>query len=870
MLTQTLRPTGTVQTIGSVTGVGGGVTPHGSTSDNNNATGFTTTFDGTRVIMDVTDYTIPANKRVREVQIRALLASDATDIGQLETVLTAIRDISANKVTAADALGSASAGVVVARSGQKYVSGPGGQAWGQALINRMTLQVQFKKQNNPLYLSLRELYVDLNVYDRPVVSAVTVTGATLTTRPHINMTYTGDSAQGAQTRAQWKVFAQSTTLLAGFDPATSTPVVWDSGVVIGSSVDIDVTTDLQNAGTYVAYAAAAQDWPGPEGPQWWSAWVASSAFTIAIVPPPKPTIAVTMEPTLPDYRALLRITAPINLLTEEQSSFELGTTTGYAPITNCTLANSTAYAEHGTHSLEMNSSAAGTMTAGTNTTILVEPNRAIVVYGRCKAATVARTCRIGARYKDVTGAYIAATSYGTGVANSTAAGTTYTFSGTTPANAYSIELDMEVQSTAAANEKHRWDTLGIWYGTAFGWSLGGYKSVSSVLVERSERVSDTITRGPTPGWMHPQLFSCGGLQRSTDGFYLRQANDGVWQIPADQASPESPYQLSANQIVWSIRVGAFSYVDIGMAHGVAYDGMHPYALPAVPGMVFSFSMWAKAKAAFTCRYFIQFTDEFNTDIGSPIASSNLSVTTTMQEFSVSGTAPAGAVYARIEVENTNGGTAVGSIVTFMMPRWVATAVPENDVNYPGQVFAFTWKTVRVLSGASVVDGQGDIVIHDHEYPGGRPCMYRATILGTYNGQPIASLPSSIVSVYMAPPATTLIGDPFQPENKARLKRDGRTDETQSEDGAEFHPLGRDGDPVVLSDWMSGYNGEMVLGFEDNLELYRLKQLTPARRALFVQWHDGGIRYIRIVDRKVSYTKSGLGLLTVQYLEIKRP
>jgi hypothetical protein len=870
-LTQTLRPTGTVQTIGSVTGVGGGVTPHGSTSDNNTATGVVATADGTRVIMDITDYTIPANKRVREVQIRLQVVSDPTDVGQLETVLTAIRDVTANKVSAADALGSASAGVLVTRTGQRYVAGPGGHAFDQVEVNRMTLQIQWKKQNNPLYLQVREAFVDLTVTDRPVVSAVTVTNQALTTRPHLNMTYTGDGGQGAQTRVQWKVFTQAATLVGGFDPATASGAVWDSGVLVTSSVDADVATDLQNAVTYVAYAAAAQDWPGPEGQQWWSAWVASSAFTIAIVPPPKPTLTAVPELTLPDYRMVLRINAPVNLLTEQQSSLEDGTTTGYAALTNCSLANSAAYAEHGTKSLEMNSLAAGTMTASTNTVILVEPGKQVTVYGKCKAATVARTCRIGIRATDVGGAAIGTTTYGTAAANNTTTGTVYTATFTAPANTYRAEVDFEVQSTAAANEKHRWDTIGMWYGTATNvWSLGGYKGSISALVERSERVSDTITRGPAPGWMHPQIFSCGGLQRSTDGFYLRQVNDGLYQIPADQASPESPSQVSANMIVWNVRVGASSYVDIGAAHGVVYDGMQPYALPAVPGQTYVFTMWSKANAAFTHKYYIVFTDEFNNDIGSPVAGSANSVTTTMQEFSVSGTAPAGAVYARIEVENTNGAGAIGALVKFMMPRWTTASVPESVDNWPGQVFSFKWKAVRNLSGLTLVDGQAEIVIHDHEYPGGRPAMYRVTLLGTYNGQAIASLPSSVVSTYMAPPATTLIGDPFQPENKAMLKRDGRTEEVQIEDGTEFHPLGRDGDPVVLSDWISGYNGEMVCGFENNLELYRLKNLFPARRSLFIQWHDGGIRYIRVSDRKISYSKTGLGLFTVEYLETARP
>lgn len=143
---------------------------------------------------------------------------------------------------------------------------------------------------------------------------------------------------------------------------------------------------------------------------------------------------------------------------------------------------------------------------------------------------------------------------------------------------------------------------------------------------------------------------------------------------------------------------------------------------------------------------------------------------------------------------------------------------------------------------------------------------------TATGQSIASTDGTAVHVYNDPPAQSLLKDPYQPENAFVADwLDGHT-LTQDEDAAEFHPLGRDGDPVLWRDWLGGADGHISLLANGELQRYRLDQLHPSARPLLVHWAEGGNTYIRITGRAFApqLLASGLWRYDFTYVQVGRP
>lgn len=875
--TQVLRPDSDVITYGTVTKSTGTVVF--SLIDDapaDDGTYITSAQWGAGVVVGLTNLSaLTGTQRIRQVRMRARCFHNSADVGHVDQVDGRLRDNVKGTTGKAYTFQTPSNTVLGDQSSGWYTADPNGAAWTEAFVNRMQLSLAWRARNTGVtQLRVTEAYVDVEVHDQPVVSAVTITGATTTTTPDVGWTYTTTDDSGGQTRYQVRVFTAAQYGITGFDPATS-PATWDSGVLSGAVTTLTVGTNLLNGTTYKAYVRAARDWPGPAGPLWWSAWAASGATAIALTPPPAPTVTVSQQLTLPGYRNLIRVSAPINLLTAEQASLEGGTTTGWAAVANCTISNSAAYGADGTHSLQMSSTAGGNMTAAISTRPRVEPGARVVITATGRTAVSVRSVRVDIRWYDVTGALISTTT-GTAANDATAADTPWYATGVAPATTYSADILVNVLATGGAAEVHRLDRLGLLYyptdpGTAVAaaalWTPGGYAASSAVVVYRSLRISPTIGRGPARNWLHPQLFSGGALTISADGFYPRQANDTATFLPMDRAAPESPGQVSAGMVEWTIRAGAFSYLDIGAPDGVPTDGTHPYLMPAVPGKQMTASVWLWADSAFTARLGVVFVDRYNTQVGATTLSTNASLTTTEQKVSVTATGPAGCCFARFAVEDTNG--VAGFRVYAAMPRW--RPVEEPDEPWPGQVFSWSTETVRRLTSASVTDGQNDVAVYDHEAPPGRPVLYWARVTAlTSTGQATASLDGTAVHVYQTPTPRTLIGDPWQPENAAVCNVQPGDTAQGVADTTELHPSGRDGDPVLITAWTGRARAYDLSAYSD-LEHYRLVQLLPSTRPLYWKWPEGGITYGYVTSWAPTRTRPGYyKTVAVQVLETARP
>jgi len=875
MTVTTLRPDSTVLNTNVNTSGGASAFSVLDDSPDNDATVAQGTANRAEARLSLTTTTVGATSRVMQARIRGRGAHEGTDVGHAENVNLRLYDPTVKESGRNNGFSSYSTTFAAYSAGWETTP-PGGTAWSQAIVDRLQARAYWTSSVNGFFIKLSELYVDLDIYTQPTVSGVTVTGSTTTTRP--DFSYTFAQVEGLPQEArQVKVFSAAQYGATGFDPATST-ATWDSGVVLGPDTTGTTGVDLTNGTTYKWYVSAGIAWPAAQGlgAYWYSTWVASAATTVATIPPPAPTITVSQQTGLPGYRNLIRVTAPVNLLTANQASLETDTT-GWAAVTNCTISRSTAYFVDGAASLQLSSTASGNMSAAISVRPRIEPGARVVVTATGRTAVSVRSVRIDIRWYDIAGALISTTT-GAAANDATGADVSWYATGLAPATTYSADVLVNVLSTGAGSEIHRFDKIGIFYnptdpGTAAAaaalWTTGGYASGASVAVYRAQRISDTIARGPARNGVHPQQFSGGAYLGATDGFYARQANDALAALPMDRAAPEGTGQVSAGMIEWTVRTAsAGAGVDIGAADGVATDGTSPYLLWAVPSRSMTASVWLWSDVAFTARLGIVWVDRFNTTLSTSF-STNLSLTTTEQKATLAATAPASAVFARIFVENQAG--ASGARVYIAMPRWRSTS--DADEAWPGQMFAWETETVRALTSTSFADGQNDVAVYDHEPPAGRPCLYWARVSATTaTGSTVASADSTAVHVYNDPPARTLLKDPYQPENAYLCRILADQDFTQDEDAATFHVLGRDGDPVVWRDWLGGVDGRIAVFAASDLERYRLDQLHASARPLLIQWAQGGNTYIRITARTLhpQMISKGYWRYEFSYVQVGRP
>jgi hypothetical protein len=868
MTVTTVRPDSTVLNTNVNTSGGASAFSVLDDSPDNDATVAQGSASRAEVRLSLTTTTVGTTNRVKQARIRARGAHEGTDVGHVEQVNLRLYDPSLGVSGRNNAFATYSSSFTAFSAGYETTP-PGGTAWSQSIVDRLQARAFWLSSINGFFIKVSELYVDLDIYAQPVVSAVTVTNTTSTTKPDFSYTFT--QTEGLpQTAVQVKAFSAAQYGASGFDPATST-AAWSSGVTLTNLASGTVGTDLINGTTYKVYVSAGIDWPVEQGlgSVYYSAWVASGSFTITVSPPPAPTLTVTNQTSLPGYRNLIRLTAPINLITEQQASLEDTTTTGWAATSNNTISNSSAYAASGTRSLQMSSTAAGTMTAEMSSRPTVKAGVSMTALGTVRSAVSVRTVRVGIRFYDISGALIGSTNFGTPVSDATGSDTTPTVTVTSPAAAASAAIVLEVQSTGAGAEVHRWDKMDLHYGSSTTWTPGGYKDTATLTVYRAQRISTDVARGPARNWLHPQLFSSGALNSNTDGFSVRNSGDAIRTMPLDRASPEGPGQVSAGMIEWTVRTTTGGALDIGAADGTTNDGLQPYPFPAVPGMSMTATLWAWASAAWSTRLGIIYTDRFNTQVGSTTWTAITALSTTEQKLSIAATPPAGTCFARMVLENNT--PASGVQVYLCMPRFRVTADPDEA--WSGQVFSWETETVRALSSSSIVDGASDLIVYDHEPPAGRPCLYWARVMAvTSAGLSMASLDSTAVHVYTTAPTKTLLKDPFQPENAyvARVLTDNSV--TQEEDADESHVMGRDGEPVIFRDWLSGENGHIVVFAASELERYRLDQLHPSARPLLLQWATGGNTYIRITRRSKAPVRIGAGYWRAEfdYVQTGRP
>jgi len=866
----TLRPDGTPSQTGGISGVGGGVTVHGATSDNNDTTGVKATTEGAWARCNLTDYTVAAGTRVKTAQVRAHIARTSADLGHYQQALLYLYDPVYGSTGVSNWKGTATASPVVTVTGALETA-LAGREFTTALLTRMQLGVYWRLLGSVEWLEVRELYVDLDVRNRPAVTSVTVTGATSTTRPTVTAAYTTDTDPA--TRYRVKVFSSAQYGAGNFNPATSA-ATWDSGEVLSDAVLVTVGIDLVNSVTYKAYGAIAQDWTGTPDAQWWSDWSAaaavSSAFTISLIPPAAPSLSVSGVTGVPGYRAQLDVTAPVNLLTGDNASFEtsLGQWVAHA---NCSISRVSTDAADGTWSMQMSSTAGGDMAArsGASAFVAVKAGAQVTALASFRAAVSARSCAAGVRWLNAAGGEISIV-YGSSVTDGTGGYTQAAATLTAPGTAVTAEVVAKVIATGGAAEIHRVDKCDIHAGAATVWTPGGSGSQTLVL-ERGERVAPG--RGGAENWAHPDVASAGSVRR-VPSYGFKIAGDGGadrldWEF-LDRDIPGAP----AGMVHWQTRSGAAAGLVIG-TWPYGGDAETEWQFPIVAGQAHIVSYWVwVGSGTLTLTPKIEWMADDVTTIASTSTGGTFVATTTPTLFSYSATAPASGASSAHAVL-TNAGAVATADVYVTKVGWGLGSVPVEDRPPSGGPLA--WSGVRFAEQASPAGfnfgfntGQR-AGVGDAECPAARPVLYRARQIVTLSGQVVSSANSAYATVYLAPPARTILRDVHHPERAVVVGMAPGDERAVAEDAQVFHPLGRDGRPVKVRDWLSGHDGSWAMTVFSDAELAALEALLASPTELLTQHSEGGRTYLLVTGySSTRVVRSALHRVSVSYLETGRP
>jgi hypothetical protein len=256
----------------------------------------------------------------------------------------------------------------------------------------------------------------------------------------------------------------------------------------------------------------------------------------------------------------------------------------------------------------------------------------------------------------------------------------------------------------------------------------------------------------------------------------------------------------------------------------------------------------------------------STTTGSPVT-----LSTTPQQIILTGTTPSSISAARGLLENTTGAntadiylTRIGWGVVPTGPGCSGVTVPVDDE--PAAGGPLVWTPVRFAEtaaqeAATFGPTSGQIrTFNDFEATPGRPVLYRARIglALIAGGQFVISANSPYLTLLPAPPPRTMLRSATDPTLACVVHRPegvlagGSSFEiTQEEDAAVFHPLGRDGGPVKIRDWVGGEDGTLIAITTSEKQARRLREIIASSTVHQVQWQRGGLSYIMITGRSYS-------------------
>jgi hypothetical protein len=333
-----------------------------------------------------------------------------------------------------------------------------------------------------------------------------------------------------------------------------------------------------------------------------------------------------------------------------------GTTTGWYAANNCTIANSTAQALDGTHSLAITATAAGDCYPGTTPAtgvgaVAVTPGENYTMTINWRAATTSRTCRVIIQWLDSGGNGL--TPYpGTNVNDTTTGWTVNTVTAVAPAGAAYATVLAYIYAPAAG-EVHYIDSV------SFG--LAG-----------------------TTGWV--ALVNC-----------------SIFNSTAQAFAGTHSLALSATAVgdMWA-----------GTPSGLSS------AIPVVAGQIYMASIWTRAvTVSRTAFVFIQWTDasgSYISEVGTPF----INTTTGWTQGSATGIAPSNAVYA-IVLCYIVGASAAGEVHYFDQIFFAQVIPVVGAVSLTGETLCKFGDSgyVKLMLQGGPLDGEQQIVLDISRTPG---------------------------------------------------------------------------------------------------------------------------------------------------------
>lgn len=471
MPTYTIRPNADWTGASAFTRTGG-TTNWGNLSDNTDATFLTKT--GTSTVagiyeMEFATSTIPATEKITKVnvRVRARRVTSAPTGQVLSIALGYITDRNSKTTKfSATSVITPSSTIATIDTGINATAAPDGTSWVQAKIDDLVVRL-YDTTETTYNANIYEVYVDVTTTTQPTVTVTAPTGTISTTSfPAVNWTY-ADTEGDPQIAYRVKIFDAATYGGGSFNPDTSQVTV-DTGEVQSSDAGASLTVDLANTTTYRAYVKVAQD---VNGSYYWSNW-SFSGFSLAVNAPGVPTIGAAYETATTAVN--IELIGRTNQLSANAAGIETSAA-GWTADNNCTLTRSTAQSAEGGASLLLSSAASGDMSARTATAYNVVNNQNYSAIASVRTVSSARSARIGIRWRDSGGTTIS-TTYGTAVTDSSSVWTTMNVTGTSPTNAATAYVIVQIQSAVGVSEGHYVDKIAFLGGSTPEYTVGGFSN----------------------------------------------------------------------------------------------------------------------------------------------------------------------------------------------------------------------------------------------------------------------------------------------------------------------------------------------------------------------------------------------------------
>ena len=467
MATYVLRPNANWNNASAFTISGGAGSVHAALSDNSDSTYITRTSTTVPASYEAEfgTQTLASTERVAFVNLRARATIGTT--GSIELSLGVITDRNGRAVSYSVPFTKANTlALTTLDTALKLTTAPNGQAWNQTLIDNLVVKFADNATVSGDRAGLYELFIDVVTTTQPTLTVTNPSGTiTDTTFPSVTWTY-ADADGDSQNAYEIKVFDSATYSAGTFNPNTSTPAV-QTGVVTSSNDGQTLEADLADGTTYRAYVRVAQLL---NGSNYFSEW-AFSQFTIDVDAPATPLITAFFDENV--GAVTLTVFGRTNALSPNQASLETNTT-GWAAVTNCAIARSTAQASIGSASLEITASSSGDAVASTTTAtkFAVTANQEFSALADFRAGTTTRSVAVGIRYLTSTGSTIS-TTFGTSVSATSSAFVTANATVLAPPSATDAQVFVRITS-AGSSEVFYVDKIAFHAGDTPVFTRGGF------------------------------------------------------------------------------------------------------------------------------------------------------------------------------------------------------------------------------------------------------------------------------------------------------------------------------------------------------------------------------------------------------------